>query len=59
MTMKYPFNDCDRKSLVVAIGEILQIQPVYQGVPSFAYIIGALRWTSKEPLLLLKRLPKR
>ena len=40
MTMKYRFTDCDRKALVAAIGEILEIQPVYQGVPSFAYTIG-------------------
>ena len=40
MTMKYQFTSCDRKTLVVAIGEILEIQPVYQGVPTFAYTIG-------------------
>ncbi|WP_286945825.1 virulence protein [Acetobacterium sp. UBA5834] len=40
MTKKYQFTDCDRKILVAAIGEILQVQPVYQGVPSFAYTIG-------------------
>lgn len=51
MTMKYPFNDCDRKSLVVAIGEILQIQPVYQGVPSFAYIIGGFEVDKQGTLI--------
>lgn len=40
MTKKYQFIDCDRKTLVAAIGEILEIQPVYQGVPTFAYTIG-------------------
>lgn len=40
MTKKHQFTDCDRKALVAAIGEILEIQPVYQGVPSFAYTIG-------------------
>ena len=40
MTMKYQFTSCDRKTLVVAIGEILEVQPVYQGVPTFAYTIG-------------------
>lgn len=40
MTKKYQFFDCDRKTLVAAIGEIFEIQPVYQGVPSFAYTIG-------------------
>ena len=40
MTKKYQFIDCDRKTLVAAIGEIFEIQPVYQGVPSFAYTIG-------------------
>lgn len=40
MTMKYQFTNCDRKTLVAAIGEILEIQPVYQGVPTFAYTIG-------------------
>jgi hypothetical protein len=40
MTKKHQFIDCDRKALVAAIGEILEIQPVYQGVPSFAYTIG-------------------
>ena len=50
--MKYPFNDCDRKSLVVAIGEILQIQPVYQGVPSFAYIIGGFEVDKQGTLII-------
>ena len=40
MTKKHQFIDCDRNALVAAIGEILEIQPVYQGVPSFAYTIG-------------------
>jgi len=52
MTMQYQFNDCDRKILVAAIGEILQIQPVYQGVPSFAYIIGGFEVDKQGTLII-------
>lgn len=52
MTKKYQFNDCDRKILVAAIGEILQIQPVYQGVPSFAYIIGGFEVDKQGTLII-------
>ncbi|MBU4541806.1 MAG: virulence protein [Firmicutes bacterium] len=50
--MQYQFNDCDRKILVAAIGEILQIQPVYQGVPSFAYIIGGFEVDKQGTLII-------
>jgi len=52
MTMKYQFTDCDRKTLVAAIGEILRIQPVYQGVPSFAYTIGGFEVDKQGTLIV-------
>lgn len=52
MTMKYLFTDCDRKSLVAAIGEILKIQPFYQGVPSFAYTIGGFEVDKQGTLII-------
>ncbi|WP_414733870.1 virulence protein [Acetobacterium carbinolicum] len=52
MTMKYQFTNCDRKSLVVAIGEILDVQPVYQGVPTFAYTIGGFE-VDKQRILIV------
>ena len=52
MTMNYQFTDCDRKTLVAAIGEILRIQPVYQGVPSFAYTIGGFE-VDKQGILIV------
>lgn len=52
MTIKYHFTDCDRKSLVAAIGEILEIQPVYQGVPSFAYTIGGFEVDKQGTLIV-------
>lgn len=52
MTKQYQFNDCDRKILVAAIGEILQIQPIYQGVPSFAYTIGGFEVDKQGTLIV-------
>lgn len=52
MTKKYQFIDCDRKTLVTAIGEILEIQPVYQGVPSFAYTIGGFEVDKQGTLIV-------
>ena len=52
MTINYQFTDCDRKTLVVAIGEILQIQPIYQGVPTFAYTIGGFE-VDKQGILIV------
>ncbi|WP_373486101.1 virulence protein [Acetobacterium malicum] len=52
MTMKYQFTNCDRKSLVVAIGEILDILPIYQGVPSFAYTIGGFAVDKQGTLIV-------
>ncbi|OXS26589.1 MAG: virulence protein [Acetobacterium sp. MES1] len=52
MTMKYQFTDCDRKTLVATIGEILQFQPIYQGVPSFAYTIGSFEVDKQGTLVV-------
>lgn len=58
MTMNYQFTDCDRKTLVAAIGEILEIQPVYQGVPSFAYTIGDFVVDKQGTLIVVEATPE-
>lgn len=58
MTKQYLFNDCDRKALVAAIGEILEIQPVYQGVPSFAYTIGDFVVDKQGTLIVVEATPE-
>ena len=58
MTKKYQFIDCDRKTLVAAIGEIFEIQPVYQGVPSFAYTIGDFEVDKQGTLIVADATPE-
>ncbi|MDK2942175.1 MAG: hypothetical protein PWP56_1688 [Acetobacterium sp.] len=58
MTMQYQFTDCDRKAMVTAIGEILEIQPVYQGVPSFAYTIGGFEVDKQGTLIVAEATPE-
>lgn len=58
MTMNYQFTDCDRKTLVAAIGEILQTRAIYQGVPSFAYTIGGFEVDKQGALIVAEATPE-
>ncbi|AHM57671.1 virulence-like protein (plasmid) [Peptoclostridium acidaminophilum DSM 3953] len=40
MEIKFNCTSTERKALVSAIGELLEIKPAYQGAPSFAFKIG-------------------
>ena len=40
MTINCNVTGSDRKRLVQALGEVLLMEPVYQGAPSFGYAVG-------------------
>ncbi|MHB1454994.1 MAG: virulence protein [Saccharofermentanales bacterium] len=40
MELKYNVAGSERKRMVVAIGKILEIDPVYKGTPSYAFKVG-------------------
>lgn len=43
METKYNLIGSERKALVTAIGEILEVKPAYKGAPSFGYEIGCFK----------------
>lgn len=50
MEIKYGLTGNKKKSLVTAIGQILEVNPTYKGAPSFAYEIDAFTVDKKGTL---------